>query len=1060
MNTQRMVASTGNSKIIRWIMACLIAATFSFSLTTQFFSAHAQASAYEGDVTPRPTGKNGAISKADYNQIGKFATGLETANSGSEFQRADCAPRSSLGDGKIGIADLVQAMRYEAGLDALTPVGGPSVAIQTEATSRLLSVKEMAREVRIGAPTYGSRTVTVPVELVAIGNENALGFTLAFDQAKLSNPLLVLGTDAAAALPIYNLAPVASGRIGIGIALPPGQKFNAGTRQILRVTFNIANNAFGTTTPIGFASSPVQLEISDEMGNLLDQRIFTGNTITLNNPIPTLTVLSPNSIIAGSLSLTLGVIGSNFVNGSIIRWNGVDLPTTFINSTLLSAPVPASSYALAGLASITVFNPTPGGGISNALPFDILNPFPTVIGLSSSTILAGSSGTLEIGGIGFINGSTIYLNGRKCPTRFISSTRLSFDYLAADIACAGKYQITVITPPPGGGTSSILTLTVAPVISSINPNIAYVGGSSFLMTVTGVGFCSGLNSIVWNGVVRPTNFVSATQLTTTVTAAELNTARTVNVSVITNDGVSSGSLPFTISACTPAAAKVTLASAINFGDPITPARSLIPLASRPSATFTVEDTGCQPLTFSFGVKRTGADVDSGKITNTDDSGTFIIQNISGDVPQEVRSGTAVTVNGFGKATFRIYFDPKIPAPAGGYTNLAASQVIPELINSLLTITSGGAPLMTSNLTGRVENNSRFINPLAPRLEPLVVFTKSGADEYSVEISGYDANANIYRFSYQFYDAAGNKIGQAPGFDIDLPKLGILKGQSFTLFKKFSASECGQNATVVRGFFYDREDSAFATSGAIGTGRGRVLNAVTVSAASFTPTLAANGIASAFSESFGNETAPAENLPLPTNLANVSVYVTDSNKVERVAPLFYVSPTQINYLIPEAAAAGEAKVVVAYKGEVVSSGTMAIAEMAPALFTANSDGQGAPSGYAVRVKADNSQSNESVYQYDALQKKFVPTPINLGAPDEQVFLTLFGTGIRNHGAMETVTAKIAGVDAEVVYAGPQGAYVGVDQVNIRVPRSLLVSGEIDLVLSIDGKKANTVRIQVR
>ena len=112
MNTQRMVASTGNSKIIRWIMACLIAATFSFSLTTQFFSAHAQASAYEGDVTPRPTGKNGAISKADYNQIGKFATGLETANSGSEFQRADCAPRSSLGDGKIGIADLVQAPHF------------------------------------------------------------------------------------------------------------------------------------------------------------------------------------------------------------------------------------------------------------------------------------------------------------------------------------------------------------------------------------------------------------------------------------------------------------------------------------------------------------------------------------------------------------------------------------------------------------------------------------------------------------------------------------------------------------------------------------------------------------------------------------------------------------------------------------------------------------------------------------------------------------------------------------------------------------------------------------
>jgi uncharacterized protein (TIGR03437 family) len=113
-----------------------------------------------------------------------------------------------------------------------------------------------------------------------------------------------------------------------------------------------------------------------------------------------------------------------------------------------------------------------------------------------------------------------------------------------------------------------------------------------------------------------------------------------------------------------------------------------------------------------------------------------------------------------------------------------------------------------------------------------------------------------------------------------------------------------------------------------------------------------------------------------------------------------------------------------------------------------------------VKADNSQVTEVVAQYDAAQKKFMPAPINIGPPEEQVFLTLFGSGIRNRSLMSNVSAKIAGVDAEVLYAGPQGYFVGVDQVNVRVPRAALVNGEVDLVVSVDGKKANTVRVYVR
>ncbi len=1060
MTNQRMVANTGNDTIIRWIKICLTAAVFSLLLTFFSTAIFAQAGGYEGDVTPRPNGKNGAIASADYEQIGRFATNVDAPTQGSEFQRADCAPRNTLGDGKIGIADLVQGMRYAAGLDALTAVGGPATAIESQVTNNAQT--EMAREVKIGTPTFGAGTITIPVELVAIGNENALGFTISYDTSKLSNPAPVLGADATSALLLPNANALGSGRLGIGIALPAGQVFAAGTKQVLRITFSVSAAGFGTITPIGFASSPVQLEISDALGNLLDQRIFTGSQITLNYPTPAITTLSPDKAIVGGNAFTLTVIGSNFVNGSIVKWNSLALATTYVSSTVVTATVPAAYIAAVGSATILVFNPAPGGGNSNSLPFSIVNPVPMASGFNVTSIAANTSGSLEVNGSGFVSTSVVYLNGRPCPTRFISGTKLVFDYLAVDIACAGKYTVSVVSPAPGGGTSTLLTLIVAPTITTLNPNIAYIGNPSFTAFVTGTGFCSGA-TIMAGGIPLTTTFVSATQLSTFVSTeliASLGGTGFLPIQVRTADGVLSNTLFFEVSACSPASPTVTLSSSLDFGQTL-PARELVPLSTRPSQTFTVRNGGCQALPVTFRINRTGADVSSGKITNTDDTGTFLLRNITNGTDQEVRAGSTVTIPGFTTWTFRIVFDPKIPAPAGVTANFAASQIIPDTITSTLQVRSGESVLASSNLTGRVDPNSRFINPLAPRLTPLVLFTKDSSGGYTVEASGYDANSNIYLFSYQFFDAAGNRIGQAPNFDLDLSKVNILKGQSFTIIKKFTANECGQNASTVQVYFYDREDYAFATSGAVGTGKGRILNTTSVSAASYSAnTLAANSIAAAFGEKFGNETMAAEKTPLPTDLGGVQIFVTDSNMVERPAQLFFVSPYQINYLIPAGTASGNAKVAVAYKGEVVSNGTMMVNDMAPGIFTANSDGTGVPAAYAVRVKPDNSQLNESVFQYDQIQKKFVAAPISLGPADEQVFLVLFGTGLRYRTSLQTVQAKIGGVDAEVMYAGEHGSFVGVDQINLRVPRSLLVSGEIDLVLTVDGKQANPVRVNVK
>ena len=89
------------------------------------------------------------------------------------------------------------------------------------------------------------------------------------------------------------------------------------------------------------------------------------------NPVPVLTSLSPSSAAVGGAGFTLTVTGSHFVNGSQIRWNGAARPTTFVNQGQLQAVIPASDIATTGIASVTVVNPAPGTGTSNALPFTI-----------------------------------------------------------------------------------------------------------------------------------------------------------------------------------------------------------------------------------------------------------------------------------------------------------------------------------------------------------------------------------------------------------------------------------------------------------------------------------------------------------------------------------------------------------------------------------------------------------------------------------------------------------------------------------------------------------------
>ena len=237
--------------------------------------------------------------------------------------------------------------------------------------------------------------------------------------------------------------------------------------------------------------------------------------------------------------------------------------------------------------------------------------------------------------------------------------------------------------------------------------------------------------------------------------------------------------------------------------------------------------------------------------------------------------------------------------------------------------------------------------------------------------------------------------------------------------------------------------------------------VNTSAASFTGAeVASEMIVAGFGTVLSTTIEVAATNPPPTSLGGTTVKVKDSLGTERLAPIFFVSPAQSNFGIPAGTANGAAEITVTNGNGSVSTGTVMIATVAPGLFAANSNGQGVAAAVALRVKADGTQSFEQIARFDATQGKFVSVPIDLGPESDQVFLVLFGTGIRFRSGLPGVVARIGGVDSQVTFAGAAPGFFDLDQVNVRLSRSLIGKGETDVALTVDGKSANTVRVNVK
>jgi len=200
-------------------------------------------------------------------------------------------------------------------------------------------------------------------------------------------------------------------------------------------------------------------------------------------PGPPITSLLPDSAEAGDPGFLLSVIGSDFVNGAVVRWGGSARPTTFVSEFEVDATIDASDLAAGRTVQVTVRNPD--GGVSNALPFTIDNPLPSLASLSTTHVTGGGAAfTLTVQGSSFVPNSVVRWNGSARATTYVSATELQAAITATDIATGGVAQVTVFNPAPAGGASGALALQVSTyTLASTPASVTVTAGQSATYTV-------------------------------------------------------------------------------------------------------------------------------------------------------------------------------------------------------------------------------------------------------------------------------------------------------------------------------------------------------------------------------------------------------------------------------------------------------------------------------------------------------------------------------------------------------------------------------------------------
>jgi uncharacterized protein (TIGR03437 family) len=224
------------------------------------------------------------------------------------------------------------------------------------------------------------------------------------------------------------------------------------------------------------------------------------------------------------------------------------------------------------------------------------------------------------------------------------------------------------------------------------------------------------------------------------------------------------------------------------------------------------------------------------------------------------------------------------------------------------------------------------------------------------------------------------------------------------------------------------------------------------------TVAPASLASVYAANLAPGTAQTAAQPPPLVLGGVTLAVTDAAGIQRSAPLLYVSPNQINFEVPDGTSPGGATVTVS-SASGVQTFPAAVQVVAPALFTMSGTGSGVAAATAIRVQAGDPSLQAPVQVFQCTASGCSAVPIDTGL-DTPVFVSFFGTGIRNRSSLSNVAVTINGISVPVLYAGPAPLFAGLDQVNVGLVLTLRGSGESKVILTVDGQASNIVTIGIQ
>ncbi len=190
------------------------------------------------------------------------------------------------------------------------------------------------------------------------------------------------------------------------------------------------------------------------------------------------------------------------------------------------------------------------------------------------------------------------------------------------------------------------------------------------------------------------------------------------------------------------------------------------------------------------------------------------------------------------------------------------------------------------------------------------------------------------------------------------------------------------------------------------------------------------------------------------LSGTTVTIVDSAQRTSTADLWYVSYGQINFVSPAAPAAGPATVTVTNATGKSTSIPVTIGAVAPGLFSADGSGAGLALGSILAIARDGSQLVQPVAVETPFGPIGVPIPLPAGT---QVYLVLYGTGIRGRSGLPGVALTVNSIPVPAIYAGPQGGFPALDQINALLPASLVSAGTVKLQVTVDGVASNTLTL---